>query len=254
MKNLFFVLIMSLSFAGIAQSSLNDYNMAIIPARFDFQKKDNEHRINSTIKAFLQQKGFEVYLSSDELPEGFMDYNCNKLFVNLIEKSNMFVTELQVEFKDCKNKVLYVTDLGKSNDKNITKSYNIALQATLKTFNKANYKYSGKTYFDEEADEKIKSRDVENVSQEVTKVIKSEKEVTYEKVGKPSKQENNQSSIKVINKTNQKELVLYKTSNPNIYLANYNGINGIVMSKENVWFFEYTDGDKTISERLDIKL
>ena len=245
---------MSLSFAGIAQSSLNDYNMAIIPARFDFQKKDNEHRINSTIKAFLQQKGFEVYLSSDELPEGFMDYNCNKLFVNLIEKSNMFVTELQVEFKDCKNKVLYVTDLGKSNDKNITKSYNIALQATLKTFNKANYKYSGKTYFDEEADEKIKSRDVENVSQEVTKVIKSEKEVTYEKVGKPSKQENNQSSIKVINKTNQKELILYKTSNPNIYLANYNGINGIVMSKENVWFFEYTDGDKTISERLDIKL
>lgn len=254
MKNLFFVLIMSLSFAGIAQSSLNDYNMAIIPARFDFQKKDNEHRINSTIKAFLQQKGFEVYLSSDELPEGFMDYNCNKLFVNLIEKSNMFVTELQVEFKDCKNKVLYVTDLGKSNDKNIAKSYNIALQATLKTFNKANYKYSGKTYFDEEADEKIKSRDVENVSQEVTKVIKSEKEVTYEKVGKPSKQENNQSSIKVINKTNQKELILYKTSNPNIYLANYNGINGIVMSKENVWFFEYTDGDKTISERLDIKL
>ncbi len=254
MKNLFFVLIMSLSFAGIAQSSLNDYNMAIIPARFDFQKKDNEHRINSTIKAFLQQKGFEVYLSSDELPEGFMDYNCNKLFVNLIEKSNMFVTELQVEFKDCKNKVLYVTDLGKSNDKNIAKSYNIALQATLKTFNKANYKYSGKTYFDEEADEKIKSRDVENVSQEVTKVIKSEKEVTYEKVGKPAKQENNQSSIKVINKTNQKELVLYKTSNPNIYLANYNGINGIVMSKENVWFFEYTDGDKTISERLDIKL
>ena len=245
---------MSLSFAGIAQSSLNDYNMAIIPARFDFQKKDNEHRINSTIKAFLQQKGFEVYLSSDELPEGFMDYNCNKLFVNLIEKSNMFVTELQVEFKDCKNKVLYVTDLGKSNDKNIAKSYNIALQATLKTFNKANYKYSGKTYFDEEADEKIKSRDVENVSQEVTKVIKSEKEVTYEKVGKPSKQENNQSSIKVINKTNQKELILYKTSNPNIYLANYNGINGIVMSKENVWFFEYTDGDKTISERLDIKL
>ena len=234
MKNLFFVLIMSLSFAGIAQSSLNDYNMAIIPARFDFQKKDNEHRINSTIKAFLQQKGFEVYLSSDELPEGFMDYNCNKLFVNLIEKSNMFVTELQVEFKDCKNKVLYVTDLGKSNDKNIAKSYNIALQATLKTFNKANYKYSGKTYFDEEADEKIKSRDVENVSQEVTKVIKSEKEVTYEKVGKPSKQENNQSSIKVINKTNQKELILYKTSNPNIYLANYNGINGIVMSKENV--------------------
>lgn len=241
------------SLIALSQSSLNDYNMAIIPAKFDFQKEDNQYRINSTIKAFLQQKGFEVYLSSDDLPEGFMDYNCNKLFVNLIEKSNMFVTELQVEFKDCKNKVLYVTDVGESRDKNIAKSYNIALQAALKTFSKANYKYSGKTYFDEEAEEKIKNRDVENVSQEVTKVIKSEKEVTYEKVGTPVKKENTQSSIKVVNKANQKELVLYKTSNPNVYLANYNGINGIVMSKENVWYFEYTEGDKTISEKLDIK-
>ena len=254
MKNLFFVLIMSLSFAGIAQSSLNDYNMAIIPARFDFQKKDNEHRINSTIKAFLQQKGFEVYLSSDELPEGFMDYNCNKVVVKAVEENTVFITKLKIEFRDCKGKLLFTTDLAETREKDFAKAYNQVLLKTLSTFNKANYKYSGKTYFDEEADEKIKSRDVENVSQEVTKVIKSEKEVTYEKVGKPSKQENNQSSIKVINKTNQKELILYKTSNPNIYLANYNGINGIVMSKENVWFFEYTDGDKTISERLDIKL
>lgn len=254
MKKILLAIILFSSFIGMAQSSLNDYNMAIIPVRFDFQKQDNQHRINSTIKSFLQQKGFEVYLTSDDLPEGFMDYNCNKVFIGMKEQSNMFYTKLQVEFKDCKNNVLYVTDLGESREKNIAKSYNEALLATLKTFTRANYKYSGKTYFDEEADEKIKSRDVENVSQEVTKVIKSEKEVTYEKVGKPVKQENNQSSIKVINKTNQKELVLYKTSNPNIYFANYNGINGIVMSKENVWFFEYTDGDKTISEKLDIKL
>lgn len=238
----------------MAQSSLNDYNMAIIPARFDFQKEDNQHRINSTIKAFLQQKGFEAYLSSDNLPEGFMDYNCNKVFVDLKEQSNMFSTKLQVEFKDCKSNVLYVTDLGESRDKNIAKSYSEALLTTLKSFYKANYKYSGKTYFDEEADEKIKSRDVENVSEEVTKVIKSEKEVTYEKVGKPAKQENNLPFVKVVNRTNQKELVLYKTSTPNVYLLNYNGRNGIVISKDNVWYFEYNDGDKTTSEKLDIKL
>lgn len=242
------------SVIALSQSSLNDYNMVIIPARFDFQKQDNQYRINSTIKSFLMQKGFEAYLSSDNLPEGFIDYNCNKLFIGVKEKSNMFTTELQVEFKDCRDKVLYITDIGKSNEKNIAKSYSDALQATLKSFYKANYKYSGKTYFDEEADEKIKSRDVENVSEEVTKVIKSEKQVTYEKVGKTVKQENNQPVVKVINKINQKELILYKTSTPNIYLLNYNGKNGIVISKENVWYFEYSDGDKTTSEKLDIKL
>lgn len=242
------------SLVAVSQSSLNDYNMAIIPARFDFQKEDNQYRINSTIKAFLQQKGFEVYLSSDDIPEGFMDYNCNKVFINAVEENTVFSTKLKVEFKDCKGKTLFATDLAESREKVVSKAYNETLLASLKTFNKANYKYSGKTYFDEEAQEKLKARDVENVSQEVVKVIKSENEVTYEKVGKPIIQENNQSSIKVVNKINQKELVLYKTSNPNVFLSIYSGRNGIVVSKENNWFFEYIDGDKTASEKLDIKL
>ncbi len=244
---------MSLSFVGIAQSSLNDYNMAIIPARFDFQKQDNQYRINSTIKAFLQQKGFEVYLSSDDLPEGFMDYNCNKVVVKAVEENAVFVTKLKVEFRDCKGKLLFTTDLAETREKDFAKAYNQVLLKTLSTFSKANYRYSGKTYFDEEADEKIKNRDVENVSQEVTKVIKSEKEIKYEKIGNPVKMEKNQSYIKVVNAANQKEVALYKTSKPNLYLSTYNGRSGVVVSRENVWFFEYIDGDKVTSEKLDIK-
>lgn len=236
MKKLVFLALLFVSTFGIAQSSFNDYNMAVIPAKFDFQKEENEYRINSTIKAFLKQKGFEVYLTNEAMPEGFMDYNCNKVFVNLKEESNMFFTKLQVEFKDCKNKVLFTTDLGESREKNRAKSYNEALLLTLKSFDKAKYKYSGKTYFDEEAQEKLKTREVENVSLEVVKT------------------EKNESFIKVVNQSNQKELILYKTSKPNIFLSTYNGRNGVVLTKENNWVFEYIDGDKTTSEKLEIKL
>lgn len=236
MKNLVFLALLFVSTFGIAQSSFNDYNMAVIPAKFDFQKVENEYRINSTIKAFLKQKGFEVYLANEAMPEGFMDYNCNKVFVNLKEESNMFFTKLQVEFKDCKNKVLFVTDLGESREKNHAKSYNEALLLTLKSFDKAKYKYTGKTYFDEEAQEKLKTREVENVSLEVVKT------------------EKNESFVKVVNQSNQKELILYKTSKPNIFLSTYNGRNGVVLTKENNWVFEYIDGDKTASEKLEIKL
>lgn len=236
MKNLIFLALLFVSTFGIAQSSFNDYNMAVVPAKFDFQKEDNEYRINSTIKAFLKQKGFEVYLTNEAMPEGFMDYNCNKVFVNLKEESNMFFTKLQVEFKDCKNKVLFVTDLGESREKNHAKSYNEALLLTLKSFDKARYKYSGKTYFDEEAQEKLKTREVENVSLEVVKT------------------EKNESFIKVVNQSNQKELILYKTSKPNIFLSTYNGRNGVVLAKENNWVFEYIDGDKIASEILQFKL
>lgn len=236
MKNLVFLALLFVSTFGIAQSSFNDYNMAVIPAKFDFQKVENEYRINSTIKAFLKQKGFEVYLTNEAMPEGFMDYNCNKVFVNLKEESNMFLTKVQVEFKDCKNKVLFVTDLGESREKNHAKSYNEALLLSLKSFDKARYKYSGRTYFDEEAQEKLKTREVENVSLEVVKT------------------EKNESFVKVVNQTNQKELILYKTSKPNIFLSTYNGRNGVVLTKENNWVFEYIDGDKTASEKLEIKL
>ncbi len=242
------------SLIALSQSSLNDYNMAIIPSRFDFQKGDNQYRINSTIKTFLLQKGFEAYLSTDELPEGFLDYNCNKVFVKAVEENTTFVTKLKVEFRDCEGRILFETDLAETREKDFAKAYNQVLLKTLTTFSKAKYKYSGKTYFDEEADEKIKNRDVENVSEEVTKVINSEKEVKYEKVGKPVNQENKLPFMKVVNAVNQKEVTLYKTSKANIYLSTYNGRSGVVMSKENAWFFEYIDGDKVTSEKLDIKL
>ena len=247
---LVFTLISSLTYS---QSSLNDYEMAIIPSKFKFQNEDNQYRINLTIKAFLKQKGFEAYVSSDALPEGFLDYNCNKVFVNVIEENTLFSTKIKIEFKDCKQVVLFTTDLGESREKDVAKAYNQALLLTLKSFDKAKYKFSGKTYYDEEAQEKLKSRDVENVSTEVTKVIKSETGVTYEKVTKNDNPVTNVAFVKVTNQANQQELVLYKTTRNAIYLCNQNGKNGVVFAKNEVWFFEYLENGKLVSEKLDIK-
>ena len=227
--------------------------MAIIPAKFKFQKEDNQYRISSTIKAFLKQKGFEAYVSTDILPEGFLDYNCNKVFVDVLEENTVFSTKIKIEFKDCKNVVLFTTDLGESREKEVAKGYNQALLLALKSFDKAKYKFSGRTYYDEEAQEKLKSRDVENVSKEVTKVIKSETGVTYEKVIKTDNSTTTDTFVKVINQANQQELVLYKTTRNAIYLCSQNGKSGVVFAKNEVWFFEYLDKGKLVSEKLDIK-
>lgn len=251
-----FLSILFLSFISgtiFSQASLNDYDMALIPAKFDFQKQDNQYRINATIKAFLKQKGFDAYLSSDALPEGFLDYNCNKVFVSALEENTMFSTKIKIEFKDCKNVVLFTTDLGESRNKDLAPAYNQALLVALKSFDKAKYKFSGKTYYNEEAQEKLKTREVENVSTETTKVIKSENGVIYEKVDKAEKSEPKEGFVKVVNKINNEELILYKTTRSAIYLCNLNGKNGIVFAKNDVWFFEYLDNAKLISEKLDIK-
>ena len=257
MKNYISIVIFTLvSNLAFSQASLNDYEMAVVPAKFEFQKSDNEFRINATIKAFLKQKGFETYLSSDVLPEGFADYNCNKITVNAIEENTMFSTKIKIEFKDCKNVVLFTTDLGESREKDLAKAYNQSLLLSLKSFEKAKYKFSGKTYYNEEAQEKLKSREIENVSTEVTRVSKSEKGVTYEKVDntkKTEKKESNDAFVKVVNQVNSQELVLFKTTRNAIYLCNLNGKNGIVFAKNEVWFFEYLDNEKLVSEKLEIK-
>ncbi|MFM9988071.1 hypothetical protein [Flavobacterium sp.] len=254
MKNRLFLIAIALFSSLIySQSSLNDYEMAIIPSKFEFQKEDNQYRINSTIKAFLKQKGFEAYVSTDVLPEGFLDYNCNKVFVNVIEDNTMFSTRIKIEFKDCRQVVLFTTDLGESREKEFAKAYNQSLLLTLKSFDKAKYKFSGKTYYDDEAQEKLKSRDVESVSNEVTKVIKSETGVTYEKVTKNDKPVTNEIFVKAKNQATQQELVLYKTTRSAIYLCNKDGKSGVVFAKNEVWFFEYLDNGKLVSEKLDIK-
>ncbi len=235
MRKVLILSILFISALGMAQSSLNDYNMAIVPSKFSFQKEDNKYRINSTIKAFLKQKGFEAYVSNETLPEGFMDYNCNKIFVNVIEDSSMFKTAIKVEFKDCNDVVLFATDFGETREKDYAKAYNEALQLSLKSFEKAKYKYSGKTYFDEEAQEKLKGKDIVDVS---VGTIKSEK---------------NEVSIKVINSITQKELVLYKTSKPDVFLCNQNGKSGVVVYKGGSWYFESIENDKVTSQKVDIK-
>ncbi|AIN73407.1 hypothetical protein O8E88_001111 [Flavobacterium psychrophilum] len=253
MKKYFSILVFALiSSVTYSQSGLNDYEMAIIPSKFEFQKEDNQYRISSTIKAFLKQKGFEAYVSTDVLPEGFLDYNCNKIFVNVLEENTLFSTRIKIEFKNCKQLVLFTTDLGESREKELGKGYNQALLLALKSFDKARYKFSGKTYYDEEAQEKIKSRDVHSISSEVTKITKSEKGVTYEKVTKQDALVTSEVFVKVVNQANQQELLLYKTSREGIYLCNQNGKNGVVFAKDEVWFFEYLENGKLISEKLDV--
>lgn len=235
MRKVIVLAIMFVSVLGMAQTSLNDYKMAIIPARFQFQKEDNQYRINSTIKAFLKQKGFDVYLSNDVLPEGFLDYSCNKVFVNAFEESSMFKTVLKVEFKDCKNNVLFTSDFGESREKDYAKAYNEALLLALKSFEKAKYKFSGKTYEEEEVEARLNATDRVDVS---VSNVKTEK---------------NEFSVKVYNSATKEELILFKTGKQDVFLCNYNGKSGVVVFKEIAWFFESIENEKVTSVKLDLK-
>lgn len=241
MKKIFFLILLLMSIFGYSQSPLNSYNKAIIPSKFSFQKQDNEYRINSTIKAFLIEKGFEAYLSNETMPKGFLDSNCNKVYIDVVEQNTIFLTKIKVQFKDCRDNLLFSTDLASSNEKEYAKAYNITLLESLKSFEKANYNYSGGS------DLVVENNKVNNEEKKDETAIGKEVVSSYDTKA-------DMAFKKVINLLNQKEMILFKTSQPDVFLSIYNDKNGVVIYTNGSWFFESIQEGKIVSEKLKLNL
>ena len=46
---------------------------------------------------------------------------------------------------------------------------------------------------------------------------------------------------------------IFKTSNSNCFIAVKGNIQGVLIAKDNQWYFEYYQNDKLISEKIDVK-
>nr|WP_305069802.1 hypothetical protein [Flavobacterium covae] len=229
-KKLIMGLMSLFSLTSLGQS-LNDYKIAFIPSKFSFQNEDNQYRINTTIKMYLRQKGIEAYVSNEKLPEDFLDYNCNKLFVNGVEENTIFSTKIKFEFKDCKGNILFTTDLGESREKDVAKGYNLATIDALNSFSKANYKFSGKDFDEEIIQSKLKEMNKEEITE--TKIVTVKTELFYE----------------VNDKITGENLILFKTSSPSVFLTSFKKRNGIVIKKEDTWFFEFLEEERVNREK-----
>ena len=212
LAGLLFLLMLTLS--SYAQLGPNDYKYAQVPSKFEFQKKKNQFRINSTIKFFLEQREFVAYYDDEIQPQEFASSNCNKFFVNVLENSTMFLTKIKIEIKDCTGKVILVSEEGTSRQKEYEPAYTEALRIALKSIERI--KYNGK------------AKTTETIAATENKIV--------EMVNNPLKTEG---------------LSLSKTTNPSIYLATAGGKSGVVFQKGNDWFFEYYLNGNLVSEKVN---
>ena len=135
---LLFVFVSSMTFA---QKSINDYAYVIVPIKFDFQKSDNQYRINTIVKKTLEDNNFNAYYEN-MLPQEVLDNRCKALTAYVENESNMFTTKLRFLFKDCNGVVLYSADEGKSKVKQYEAAYREALEETMQQLSFLNYKYT----------------------------------------------------------------------------------------------------------------
>jgi hypothetical protein len=128
MKKLLFLAAFLFSITTFAQQN---YEVIILPKKFDFLKEDNMYNLNAVTKSFFETEGFIVYYAEDTLPKEIANNRCTALFGDVIESNNLFTTKLEVVLKDCQNTVLLTSTIGTSKEKEYFKAYNEALRTAL---------------------------------------------------------------------------------------------------------------------------
>jgi hypothetical protein len=248
MKITLFLIFFLASSLGFAQS-VNDYKYAIVPSKFEFLKDKDQYRLNTLTKMLMEKYGFVTYFDTDILPTEVAESNCNNVYVDVQNTGNMFSTKLIVVLKDCKNAILFTSLEGKSREKEYQVAYNQALRVAFSSFDKLEYKFSGiqKGRSEEVANYKMITKDSTLKIQE-NGIIIVESDLEFENL---LVAETIKLGFLLIDPTTSTiVLKLYKTSNENVFIANSNSINGVVIKKGQEIFFEYYKDKQLISKKL----
>jgi hypothetical protein len=239
---------------GFAQN-LNEYKYAMVPSKFSFLKEENAHNLNVLTKLYLQKYYFETYFNNEESPEEFVVSNCNKIYVDLLENSNMFITKLTIVVKDCKGTILATSDIGSSREKEYRVAYNEALRMAFENFpilKSHHYQPSQKSLGMVGEPEKpvVKSVKVEEIQKESISQKELVQNQMFEKKYKAMATENGYNLIAA--SSDYKIFQLFKTSAKDVFIVNRDAVSGVLLKRNESWYFEYYEGNVFKSELLNI--
>lgn len=125
----------------LAQDELNAFKYIIIPKKYDFLKKENQYRLNTITKHLFDNEGFETVIKGGDYPQDLLNNPCLGALVELVNESSMLTTKLKLEFRNCHEKVVYTTEIGKSKEKAYEKTYPEALEKTFQSVKQLSYQF-----------------------------------------------------------------------------------------------------------------
>lgn len=245
MKLKFTLALLLVSLIGFGQN-INSYKAVIIPLKYDFLKTENQYRLVTLTKYNLQKAGFVAFYSNEIIPKEYSD-RCSLLSVDVKKESGFLVSKLSVVLNDCFGKLVYQSEIGKSKEKEFEKAYSEALNQAFQSIYALNYKY----------DNQGNVKTTKEVKQEAISVVETKevsKEMNKENLDlnilyaqeTPSGYQLVDSSPKVVFKLN-------RTTLPTLYTAIKGSIQGVLIQKENQWFFEFYENATLVSEKVAVK-
>jgi hypothetical protein len=241
MKKLLFVLLFS-SFC-FAQN-VNNFKAVIVPLKFDFIRTNNQYRLCTISKSHLVNAGFTVYYSNEILPKEYTD-RCDLLYYDIVKENAFLATKFHIELKDCSGNLVYKSETGYTKEKDTEMAYSDALKKAFVSVNNLHYKYENTSVASPVAE--VKSEVAPTVVSTVptTVIEKSTSDLLYAQATATGYQLVD-ASPKVVYK-------LYATSRSDLFIAMKGNNQGVLIQKDNQWFFEYYESNTLVSEKVAVK-
>lgn len=251
MKKTIFLILFFVSAIVSAQKSINDYQYAVVPVKFDWMSKDNQYRVSTITKMKLNEIGFKSYYDNEVVPEEVASGRCDKLYVNVERNNSFLATKLTIVFKDCQNVVVFKSAAGVSKKKDFDEAYREALNEAFQSITALNYKYSGQPV--SIAEKKPQIAEVPVSQNSVKENAVTETKTVISGTGKPSIEATANGYLVIDESTSTVRFKLLKTTDPDVFIAASQGRQGVLIRKAGNWFFEYYANDKLVSEQTDLK-
>lgn len=262
------------TFVGFSQS-LNGYKYVIIPKKYDFQKSEDQYKLNSLAKFLFKKEGYQVLFDNQELPADLYENPCLALKANILDNSGMFTTKLAIELiSNCEKVVVFTSDVGKSKIKEYKKAHHEALRNAFKSVKAQNYAFDANSVAHKKVVKespaipktpKVTKPVVKETVEEVTApvnatevvvdVVEKAKETTTLPVESTSVNilyaQNIPNGFQLVDSTPKIVFKALKSNSEDLYyLENKAG----VLTKENDrWYVTYYKAGKLTKEELNIK-
>jgi hypothetical protein len=251
MKSKILFLLLFVSSFGFSQS-VNDYSGVIVPLRYDFLKSDNQYRMATITKANLKKAGFEAFYANETVLNGYND-RCRMLTIDVIKDNGFLVTKLYVVLKDCNGKEIYKSEVGKSKEKEYEVAYTEALNKAFESVYALNYKYDGTPVANSTNKGMTTPQAAVATVATTAAVAVNVPSSSAEPDGTVLFAQPIKNGFQLIDSTPKVIMKVYKTTNPSIYLAVKDNLQGVAIQKENQWYFEYYEKDTLMSEKITVK-
>ncbi len=223
MKKIVLLSFFLVSIFGSSQN-LNNYQYALLPSKFSFQKEKDQYNVNELVRMILEKNQFETFRDDEKFPDDLAKENCNKVYADLDVVNTLFITKIKIILKDCKNVVLFTSAEGKSKSKDNSVAFLEALREASRSLDLLNHKY-------EPTQNQIKNEKLEN-NDSITKISIDSNQL----IASPTLQGWN-----LIDSNKKVEIIIFKTTLKDFYIAKKQDKQGIIYLKNGLWFFEYYD-------------